>query len=151
MQASEVSCRNHSDNARCVLAATPHDLAGAFPGVQRYTAAEVGAARRHPLRPGRQAVSHMRPRNEVVDLDSTVGRCSRRVPGASWLDSDGAVWCAQKIDRLLVYSRNPRPKPTKCRSSDFGLEAQCGVRLLTQPSSLLRRGPRILCPIALLA
>ena len=36
-------------------------------------------------------------RNEVVDLDSRTG-----VPRALWLDSEGAVWCVEKIDPLLV-------------------------------------------------
>ena len=67
------------------------------------------------------------------------------------MDSDRAVWCAGKIDRLCICSRRERSKPTKCRNSDFGLAAESGVRLLTPSSSLLRRGPHIHCPIALLA
>ena len=93
------------------------------------------------------AASHARPRNEVVDLDSGLDSRSVLLSGPWGLvvgfRRRGLLWCAEKIDRPCVCSRNPRPKPTKCRSSEVGLEAQCGGRLLTQPSSLLRRGPHI--------
>jgi hypothetical protein len=44
---------------------------------------------------GLHTVSHARPRNKVVDLDSRSG-----VLTASWLDSEGAGWCVGKLDTL---------------------------------------------------
>ena len=107
MQASEVSCRNHSDNARCVLAATPHDLAGAFPRVQRYTAAEVGAARRHLLRPGGQAGVAIHPwmdgRNRTPHSLQELAGDRHHAP---------SPFSAPTTLTVIVMIKGPRKRPT---------------------------------------
>ena len=79
--------------------------------------------------------SHARPRNKVVDLDSRSG-----VLTASWLDSEGAGWCVGKLDTLpFMLAGENRRSPVFDFSS---VEPHPCVRRLTQPSSLLQRGPQ---------